>query len=267
MTNEELNTALYQKMFAEQEAYKEWLLTQPLEDILRNAYEYVTREDILLSLEYNDLSDRYATVLLNMDKPLAAIFHTLEHTESPYMDHVWECVQQCANNALEMEKIKDLPVYPHSVTYARDHDELSEYRASYQANIDCSKAIDTAIRENYQNNRLDPAAVGQVVARFGMDRTLVVLAATARHKDWDKRISDDHKVWAQTAPVPDDKDAMGTDRTRAYIVGYAHPGLVNLFMTEARRQAREQQPSIRQQLQKKTDAPAKKPPAHKEPER
>ena len=29
MTNAELNTALYQKMFAEQETYREWLLSQP----------------------------------------------------------------------------------------------------------------------------------------------------------------------------------------------------------------------------------------------
>lgn len=29
MTSEELNTALYQKMFAEQETYRGWLLTQP----------------------------------------------------------------------------------------------------------------------------------------------------------------------------------------------------------------------------------------------
>lgn len=27
--NEQLNTALYEKMFAEQETYREWLLTQP----------------------------------------------------------------------------------------------------------------------------------------------------------------------------------------------------------------------------------------------
>ena len=31
MTNAELNTALYQKMFAEQETYREWLLSQPSE--------------------------------------------------------------------------------------------------------------------------------------------------------------------------------------------------------------------------------------------
>lgn len=267
MANEELNTALYKKMFAEQKEYKDWLLSQPAEEILRNAYEFVMREDILLSLEYNDLSDRYATVLLNMDKPLAAVFSKLEHSDSPHMEHVWECVRQCAYDAVEAEKVKDLPIYPHSAAYARDHDELPDYRASYQVNVDCSKAIDAAIREHYRDNRLDPAAVSQVVERFGMERTLLVLAATARYKEWDKRISDDHKAWAQTIPVPDDKDVRGADRTTSYVVGYAHPGLVNLFMNEARRQAQEQQPSIRQQLQHKPEAPAKKPPTHKEPER
>lgn len=265
MNNEELNTALYKKMFAEQEAYKSWLQAQPTKDVLEHAYEYVMREDILLSLENNDLSDRYATVLLKMDQPLAAIFNKLEHTESPHMEHVWECVQQCAYDAVEAEKVKDLPVYPHSAAYAREHGELSEYRVSYQANIDCSKAIDTAIRDNYRDNRLNPAAVNQVVERFGMERTLLVLATTARYKERDGRIDASHKAWAQTVPVPDDRDASGTDRTHSYVVGYAHPGLVNLFMREARKQA--QQPSIHQQLQQKVEAPAKKPPTHKEQER
>ena len=267
MTNEELNTALYKKMFAEQKDYKDWLLSQPAEVILRNAYDYVMREDILLSLEYNDLSDRYASVLLDMDKPLAAIFSKLEHTESPHMEHVWDCVEQCAKDTLEAQQMTGLPIYPHSAIYAREHDELPAYRASYQANVDCSKAIDAAIRENYRDNRLDPAAVSQVVERFGMERTLMVLAATARYKDRDGRIDDSHKAWAQTVAVPYDRDAIGTDRTHAYIVGYAHPALVNLFMREARKQAQEQQPSIRQQLQHKPEAPAKKPPTHKEPER
>ena len=46
MTNEELNTALYQKMFAEQKTYREWLLSQPSEEILNHTYEYTVREDI-----------------------------------------------------------------------------------------------------------------------------------------------------------------------------------------------------------------------------
>ena len=46
MTNAELNTALYQKMFAEQETYREWLLSQPSEEILNHTYEYTVREAI-----------------------------------------------------------------------------------------------------------------------------------------------------------------------------------------------------------------------------
>ena len=34
MTNEEHNTALYQKMFAEQETFRDWLKDQPPEEIL-----------------------------------------------------------------------------------------------------------------------------------------------------------------------------------------------------------------------------------------
>ena len=50
MTNEELNTALYHKMFAEQERFKAYLLTVSPHEVLEQAYEYVCREDILLAM-------------------------------------------------------------------------------------------------------------------------------------------------------------------------------------------------------------------------
>ena len=64
MNNEELNTALYKKMSAEQEKYRGWLLTQPPEEILKHTYEYTVREDILMSLENNDLTDAQASALM-----------------------------------------------------------------------------------------------------------------------------------------------------------------------------------------------------------
>lgn len=70
MTNEELNTALYEKMFAEQEKYRAWLLSQPPEEILNHTYEYTMREDILLSLEYHDLPDAQARAMLKSPAPL-----------------------------------------------------------------------------------------------------------------------------------------------------------------------------------------------------
>ena len=50
MNNEELNTALYQKMEREQDKYSKWLVQCPPEEILSHAYEYVVREDILMSM-------------------------------------------------------------------------------------------------------------------------------------------------------------------------------------------------------------------------
>lgn len=52
MTNEELNTALYEKLFAEQQDFKGWLVKQPPEEILKHAYEYVIREDIVIEMEH-----------------------------------------------------------------------------------------------------------------------------------------------------------------------------------------------------------------------
>ena len=74
MTNEELNTALYEKMFSEQETYRAWLLAQPPEEILNHTYEYTVREDILMSLEYNSLPNTQVRALLKSPSPLADVF-------------------------------------------------------------------------------------------------------------------------------------------------------------------------------------------------
>ena len=74
MTNEELNTALYKKMFAEQEKFEDWLLSQSPREILNHAYEYTMREDILLSLEYNDLTSDQAAALLASPSPLDDLY-------------------------------------------------------------------------------------------------------------------------------------------------------------------------------------------------
>ena len=74
MTNEELNTALYKKVFAEQEQYREWLLSQPPNEILNHCYEYTVREDIVLALEEYDLSDKQCKALLKSPCPLADVF-------------------------------------------------------------------------------------------------------------------------------------------------------------------------------------------------
>lgn len=105
MTNEELNTALYQKMFNEQSQYRDQLRTMTPEEILGQAYEFVCREDILLSLEYNDLSTKQAEALLKSDTPLADVFKKWESWETSHMDDVWSAVAAQANEMIRADFI------------------------------------------------------------------------------------------------------------------------------------------------------------------
>ena len=101
MTNEEKDTALYEKLFAEQDAYREWLLSQSPEEILDHAYEYVIREDILLSLEENDLTDEQADALLGEETPLADVFCEFEKKETDHMWVIFDSLEKRADAVLE----------------------------------------------------------------------------------------------------------------------------------------------------------------------
>lgn len=107
MTNQKLNTVLYHKMFAEQDKYRAWLLSLPPEEILNHAYEYTTREDILLSLEYNDLPDKQAIALLKSPCPLADVFKDFEKRETDHMSDIWNVVECRANAMIKQNLLKE----------------------------------------------------------------------------------------------------------------------------------------------------------------
>ena len=106
MNNEQLNTALYEKMFAEQEKYRDWLLSQSPEEILNHTYEYTVREDVLMSLEFHDLADSEAQALLKSPSPLADVFKEWENRETGYMDDIWETVESRAKSVLQQAQEK-----------------------------------------------------------------------------------------------------------------------------------------------------------------
>ena len=255
MTNEERNTALYQKMFAEQEKFRDWLKGQSPEDILNHAYEYTIREDILMSLEYHDLSDAQADVLMKSPSPLTDVFQDFEKRETDHMETIWDCLESRADMLLEEQRhaLRETPVYPYPASYAQEHGELEQYRASSRANAACKEAIEAAIREHYDGNSLDSQAAAEVVKAFGLDRTLYVLANTVQQKDWDARFSPGNKEWAKTIPIQKNPDAWGTDRNCQFVVN-SHSGLTDLFLSTVRqeycqKQEKAHKPSVRTKLQ------------------
>lgn len=158
-------------------------------------------------------------------------------------------------------------VYKFPAAYAREHGELEAYRASKKENIACARAIRDVIRDNYENNCLDPQGVKDVISRFGAERTMYVLANTVQQQDWDGRYSPDNKRWAKSVVILEDKDYWGDNRNSEFVVQGAHPGLVDLFTSQARKEVAEleKKPSVReklntshQELKPKTAAPKNK---------
>ena len=150
----------------------------------------------------------------------------------------------------------DTAVYLHTAAYAREHNELPQYRESLQANIACKEAIEKAVGENYHGWSADiKTAAAQVMAQFPVERIRYVLAATVQQKDWDGRISDDNKAWAKTIPVADEQNRY------YFVVDQCHSGLTDLFVKRFREETEKKQ-SLMEKLAEPTP---KKPPVPKKP--
>lgn len=141
--------------------------------------------------------------------------------------------------------MKNIPVYRYPGSYAEDHNELPLYRASKKANIACRDAIEEAIRShtNWKTTAVSSAciavfnpdiALDEVLMQFPIERVAWVVANTVREKDWDRRISDANKRWAATIPVPSDPRPCAGNANVQFIIGTAHPCMVDSFASKVR---------------------------------
>ncbi len=126
MNTNDLNTALYEKMAAEQDKYRDWLKSQPPEEILHHTYEYTIREDIVMAMEELELTDAQAKALLESPSPLEDVYRYFEKLETGYMDVIRDSIENRADDVCRAkEELRTTPVYPHSAAYAREHGSWS----------------------------------------------------------------------------------------------------------------------------------------------
>ena len=114
MNTNNLNTALYEKMTAEQDKFRDWLKSQPPEEILHHTYEYTVREDIVMAMEELELTDTQAQALLESPSPLADVYRYFEKLETGYMDVIRDSIENRADDVCRTkEELRTTPVYPH----------------------------------------------------------------------------------------------------------------------------------------------------------
>ena len=86
MSETDYNARLYEKMNAEQDKYRDWLVRQePQEpsEILNHTYEYTMREDIVMCMEELELEPEKARAFIGNDVEL--LRNTLYQDQYIYM--------------------------------------------------------------------------------------------------------------------------------------------------------------------------------------
>lgn len=107
MQTRDYNAELRAKMTAEQEKYRDWLLTEPPDEILRHTHEYTVREDILCEMNCTDLSPKRAKALLRSPCPLADVFKDYEKLETDYEQTIRDTIADRADNLIKREKAQE----------------------------------------------------------------------------------------------------------------------------------------------------------------
>ena len=227
---------LCEKMRVEQSAYCLWLTAQPPEEILNHAYEYSVREDIILATEEMNLAPAQVRALLKSPAPLADVYKDFSKLETDYMSIVAQCIEDRADDLLKREMQQNPPkVYRQSISYARQHDEVQQYKESYRLNERCGDEINGAIAFHYDGMHLDDGAVKQIVEEFGLERTKYVLAAAIQIRDGDGRISRANEAWANSVRTIKDMDERRFDRACYYASLQAHSCVLDGFANQVRK--------------------------------
>ncbi len=140
---------------------------------------------------------------------------------------------------MEHEKI-----YKYTAAYARENEALDAYRRSRITNIECRKAIETAVRENFDGQHLNADTARGVMEQFGPERLSFILAATVEYKSFDGRFSPATKAWASHIQQ-DIVEKEGMDECVLYlsdrdaVSGYVvntHPAILDGFINQTRRE-------------------------------
>lgn len=218
-TLEQLET----KMTDEFNTYRAWLLQQPPEEILKHAYEYSVKQDIILNVADADLSPTQLETMLRSPCPLEDVFKKASYSDmSDYNSFLSFCLAERAD--AEIAKQRAVPIYDGTAREANERGEVEKFKASRQADSDCRDAIENAIARNYDGSRLNTkAAIAEVREQFGEKRMVRVTASLILNRPHDGRISPETMAWADKKTVSKE---IGSRHT--------HPGLLDIFAARLR---------------------------------
>lgn len=247
--------AVIRSITSEHEAFKTEMLTSTSEEVFQNSYK------IRLYNEFSEVIKRGTEFL--SEKEFKALrreenHHILEQIYDDYIGQEGFSVETYEDTA---EFIKDYcehyhkevyypmtvhdggkdarieSVYLQTATYAHEHNEIIAYRESHKANAECKRAIDEAIRNNFDGMHLKTGFEDEIIEKYGMERVAFIVATTINEHDWDGRYSRTNKEWAKSIPMSESED----ERRSCCLNG--HPAVLDGFADRIRKKMKEEENS------------------------
>ncbi len=120
-------------------------------------------------------------------------------------------------------------LYKWSLSDATNMGEDQLWQESHNKNCLCARAIESAISDNYADNRLNTDVAKEIIETYGFDRVNYVLANTVQRSSHDGRFDAKNKEWADNFYIPKE------DASKRFYVK-SHPGLTNLFLNRVRKE-------------------------------
>ncbi|MCM1296518.1 MAG: DUF3848 domain-containing protein [Muribaculaceae bacterium] len=103
MSKTDYNTLLYEKMKAEQDKYRGWLLAHEPAEILNYAHEYAVRSDIVTRMKDFKLEPKQAKALLKSPCPLDDVYKEFGYRYEIYQEEITDSIETRANAVIKRE--------------------------------------------------------------------------------------------------------------------------------------------------------------------
>lgn len=119
-------------------------------------------------------------------------------------------------------------LYQYSRKEAKRCNEEKLWLESHQENCRCARAIEEAIRQNFDGKTLDSDCAKGVLDEFGYHRVMWVLATALKEKSGDGRFSNENREWLRQFYIPNEK-------ARREYVPSSHSAVLDGFINQTHR--------------------------------
>ncbi len=95
------------------------------------------------------------------------------------------------------------PLYKLSISEAKQNNETEQFWESFHENVDCRNFLDKQVGERFDGMYLPCDCAEKTVEKYGLERTMWVVANTILERKYDGRFHRDNVDWAQSLDIPE----------------------------------------------------------------